>query len=801
MAVALILAGGAGERLWPVSTAQRAKQFVPLTGKMPLIQETFNRVKGLVDISKIYVLTTINQESLVRNMLYELNPDNIIVEPARRNTGPSLVLGAACIKRKLGLDEVVVVLPSDHFVSDDMKFQENLKRAFEFATVKKHIVTIGVKPDRPETEYGYISVGDELETDVFKGIKFHEKPSRQRAREYINNGGYLWNSGILVFQLRVFIEKLKKFSPELYQEYLAIKNAKDDNAIKDIFKQLPQISIDYALMEKLPSFAVILSRFEWDDLGTWRSLETIHTQDQLGNITVGNSEILDIANCVVYSEGISVAAIGVKDLVIAATQEGVLICPKNQLRDVKQIVERLKNRVKPNIFREYDIRGMADTELNPQVVIRIGRAFGRLMHAKGATRALIGGDIRLSTPVIRRHLIDGLTSVGIDVIDIGTVTTPLFYFGLHHLEVDGGIMITGSHNPKDFNGLKMALGKTTIYGDEIQKIRKMIDEEPIIEISKKGDVTNIDISEDYLNMLTNKIQLGTRKLKVVVDAGNGGAALYVVEFLQRLGVEVIPLFCEADGNFPNHHPDPVKRENLTYLIDWVQKYEADAGFAYDGDADRLGVIDEAGQIIWGDKLMILFWREILAKHPGETALVEVKCSQALIDEIVKLGGHPVFYKTGHSLIKAKMKEIKSLFAGEMSGHMFFADEFYGFDDAFYAAGRLLRILSNTNKKLSELLSDIPMYYSTDETRIDCPDKEKFEVIVKIRDEALKMYTVETIDGVRINYPEGWGLVRASNTQPVLVARCESKSSTGLQFITRDLKERIIRAGVKDFTWD
>ncbi|MBU7005210.1 phosphomannomutase/phosphoglucomutase [Phosphitispora fastidiosa] len=302
-------------------------------------------------------------------------------------------------------------------------------------------------------------------------------------------------------------------------------------------------------------------------------------------------------------------------------------------------------------------------------------------------------------------------------------------------------------------------------------------------------------------MLTDKIKLGPRRLKVVADAGNGGAALYIEQFLQSLGDEVIPLFCEADGSFPNHHPDPVRRENLTQLTEIVQKHNADVGIAYDGDADRLGVVDDQGRIIWGDRLMVLFWREILAKHPAETALVEVKCSQALVDEITRLGGKPVFCKTGHSLIKAKMNELKLLFAGEMSGHMFFADELYGFDDAFYATGRLLRIVSNTERKLSELVSDIPIYHSTDETRIDCPDNRKFKVIEEIRKGALKEYPAITIDGVRIIYPEGWGLVRASNTQPVLVARCESTSSEGLEFIARDLKERILRAGVMDFTWE
>jgi len=801
LTVALILAGGVGERLWPVSTAQRSKQFLPLTGNLPLIQETVNRVKGLAKLPNIFVITTREQLALSRETITELPDENIITEPARLNTGPALAYGAAYISGKTGLNEVIAVLPADHFVSDNEKFQQDLNKACMIAALKKEIVTIGVKPDRPETEYGYLSAGEQVGTAVFKGFRFEEKPSLNKAREYVAKGGYLWNTGIFVFRLKVFIEKLKTFSPELYQGYSDLRSAKDAEAIQDIYNRLPKISIDYSLMEKLPSFMIVSGSFGWDDLGTWRSLETIYPEDPQGNVNVGSAEFLDAANCVAYAEDMPVAAIGVKDLVIAVGKEGALICHKDRVKDVRQIVDRLKNRVNPDIFREYDIRGLAETELTPPVIFRIGQALGRLMQAKGFQRALVGGDIRLSTPVIRVNLVKGLTSVGISVVDIGTVTTPLFYFGLQQLDVDGGIMITGSHNPKEYNGLKLALGKTTICGSEIQKIRSLVEEGPSAAAAQKGEVTKFKISNDYLNMLTDKIKLGPRRLKVVADAGNGGAALYIEQFLQSLGVEVIPLFCEADGSFPNHHPDPVRRENLTQLIEMVQKHNADVGIAYDGDADRLGVVDDQGRIIWGDRLMVLFWREILAKHPAETALVEVKCSQALVDEITRLGGKPVFCKTGHSLIKAKMNELKLLFAGEMSGHMFFADEFYGFDDAFYATGRLLRILSHTERKLSELVSDIPIYHSTDETRIDCPDNRKFKVIEEIRKGALEEYPAITIDGVRIIYPEGWGLVRASNTQPVLVARCESTSSEGLEFITGDLRKRILRAGAMDFTWE
>lgn len=457
--------------------------------------------------------------------------------------------------------------------------------------------------------------------------------------------------------------------------------------------------------------------------------------------------------------------------------------------------------VNPAIFREYDIRGLAETELTSEIVMEIGQAYGTFLIQRNVDKAVIGGDVRLSTPRIREKLIEGILAVGVDVIDIGTVTTPMFYYSLYHCDASGGAMITGSHNPREFNGLKLAFGKSTIYGTDIQEIRKIIESGNILRSDRAGQLSYENVEKPYFDMLQSKITLGPKKLKVVADAGNGAASAFIEGFLESLGCEVTGLFCEPDGNFPNHHPDPVKRENLTRLIEEVVNTGADLGVAYDGDADRIGVVDDSGEVIWGDKLMILYWREILVKHPGETAIIEVKCSQALEDEIIKLGGKPFFYKTGHSLIKAKMKELKALFTGEMSGHMFFADEFFGFDDSFYATARLLRILSNTDKKMSELLQDVPVYFSTAETRIDCPDEAKFGVIESIKREALKDYDAETVDGIRIKYPDGWGLVRASNTQPVLVARCEAKTRERLAFITEDLKKRILNSGLQGFEWE
>ena len=456
--------------------------------------------------------------------------------------------------------------------------------------------------------------------------------------------------------------------------------------------------------------------------------------------------------------------------------------------------------VPSHIFREYDIRGNAEIDLTEPVVRAIGQAFGTGLRRKGAKTVSVGGDVRLSTERIRAALTEGLLSTGLDVLRLETVATPVLYWSIHHFAIDGGIMVTGSHNPKEMNGLKLAERERTLYGEEIQEIFRMILDEDFERSDSPGQVVDKEITPDYIQMLLSKISLGRRKLKIVTDSGNGTGGFTSTAFLEGLGCEVIPLFEEPDGNFPNHHPDPQKRENLAALMAAVIENGADAGIAFDGDADRLGVVDERGEMVWGDILMALFWREIMPRYPGSEAIVEVKCSQALVDEILRLGGRPLFWKSGHSLIKAKMKEIGAVFAGELSGHFFFADEYYGFDDGFYAAGRLLRILSNSTQTLSEMLSSVPVYYSTAEIRIPCPDGEKFSVVDEIRRKALEDHEAITVDGVRILYKGGWGLVRASNTQPVIVVRCEGKTPALRDAISRDVRARILAEGLPDFKW-
>lgn len=439
--------------------------------------------------------------------------------------------------------------------------------------------------------------------------------------------------------------------------------------------------------------------------------------------------------------------------------------------------------ISAGIFREYDVRGIYGKDLTLEAAELLGKGFGAYAKGKGVKKITLGRDVRLSSDALHDSIIKGLTEAGMEIIDVGVCPTPLLYFSIHHLKADGGVMITGSHNPPEFNGFKLAIGKETIYGDKIQEVRKIIENGKFEK--GKGTVSDYDIVQDYLNYLKNNFGgfiKSKRPLKIVVDCGNGTAGIAVPAILKSLGCDVTELFCDLDGNFPNHHPDPTIPKNLEALIRKVKEEKADFGAAYDGDADRIGVVDENGEIIWGDKLMIIFSRDILKKKPGATFISEVKSSQTMYDDIAKNGGKAIMWKTGHSLIKAKMKEAGALLAGEMSGHIFFADRYLGYDDAIYATCRLAEILAESNKKTSELLSDVPKTYSTPEIRIDCPDEKKFQIVEAAKERFRKEYKIIDVDGVRILFDDGWGLIRASNTQPVLVMRFEANSEKRLKEI-------------------
>ena len=447
------------------------------------------------------------------------------------------------------------------------------------------------------------------------------------------------------------------------------------------------------------------------------------------------------------------------------------------------------------LFREYDLRGIVGKELTESITEQVARAYCTYVKDRGVKTISVGRDGRLSSPGLHKALVRGLLAGGLNVVDIGICPSPLVYFSLFQLPIDGGIMITGSHNAAEYNGLKICIGKEAIHGEEIQALRAVM--ETGVFVSGAGTLSAHPIIPDYLAYLKKSFaHVNAKRLHVVIDCGNGVAALVAQQALELLGCRVTGLYCDLDGRFPNHHPDPTVLENLDDLIQAVKEHKADAGIGYDGDADRIGTIDEQGNVLWGDRLMVVYARDILAAKPGSTIISEVKSSQSLYDDIAKHGGRPIMWKTGHSLIKAKMKIEQAVLAGEMSGHMFFADRYFGYDDAIYASCRLVEILAKTPQPLSALVADLPKTSVTPEIRVDVSDTVKFTLVRQVQDRlALCLKTREplgpsksvlrdlvTIDGVRAIFDDGWGLIRASNTQPALVLRFEATSPERLAAI-------------------
>jgi len=449
------------------------------------------------------------------------------------------------------------------------------------------------------------------------------------------------------------------------------------------------------------------------------------------------------------------------------------------------------------IFRQYDIRGIVDKDLTTEAARGIGVAYAAYMAEHGvAGTIVVSRDNRPSGPMLRDALVDGLTSAGVDVIDAGVVPTPLNYWALHHLGVAGGIQITGSHNPPEYNGFKLSVGTGSMHGEEIQHLYSLT-QKPAPAAGRRGSVKSEEIIDRYIDDIVQRIGPLKRHIHAVYDCGNGAGALVAPKLFDRLGIEGRGLFCESDGTFPNHHPDPTVPENLEDLIDAVKKDGAELGIAFDGDADRIGVVDGDGTIVWGDRILILYARDVLERTGrGQPIIFDVKCSQALPAAVEQAGGKPVMWKTGHSLIKDKMKETKAPIAGEMSGHMFFTEGFYGHDDALYGAARLLRILADSGRTVKELLSDVPDFVSTPELRIEVPEEIKFELVDKAVKHFRSKYDVIDVDGVRVLFGDGWGLIRASNTQPVIVARYEALTADRLAAIRGEMEGWLREQGVR-----
>jgi len=432
------------------------------------------------------------------------------------------------------------------------------------------------------------------------------------------------------------------------------------------------------------------------------------------------------------------------------------------------------------VFREYDIRGIAGKQITEQFAYALAVAYVQLLPKGNSKPVVVARDVRLSGLQLQQAIIHGLRKHGVDVIDLGMVPTPMAYYAVYHLHAAGCIMVTASHNPAEYNGFKLMLGQESFHGTCLQKLKKMMLEGFAKPADKQGSLQYQDLSHVYTDFVIQDCKL-TRPLKVVIDAGNGPAGLVAAPVYRGLGCDVVELYCEPDGRFPNHHPDPTVESNMQDMAEKVREVGADLGIAFDGDGDRIGVVDEQGHIIWGDMLLLLFARELLLSHPGATIISEAKSSQLLYDDIQKRGGNALMGRTGHSLMKAKMKETGALLAGEMSGHFFFADRFFGFDDAVYAGARLMQLLAAQTLPISSLLNDLPVKVSTPEIRVACSDAEKFAIVAAATQYFSDAgYVMNTIDGMRLSHRDGWALLRASNTQPALVLRYEADDAESLQ---------------------
>ncbi|HHN64874.1 MAG TPA: phosphomannomutase/phosphoglucomutase [Nitrospirae bacterium] len=462
-----------------------------------------------------------------------------------------------------------------------------------------------------------------------------------------------------------------------------------------------------------------------------------------------------------------------------------------------------------SIFREYDIRGIVERELTEGFAYKLGRAFA--LYVKRQTphpvALSVGRDVRTSSDYLAKGLIDGMLTEGVHVYNLGVCPTPLQYFSLFVLDVQGGVMITGSHNPPEYNGFKLSLGKTTLHGDAIQEIKAILEGLDGSLKARKGEITDVDIIERYRSYMLERFSYldspEYRRLKVVVDPGNGTAGLVIPEILESIGCDVVRLYCEPDGRFPNHHPDPTVVENIQDLIERTLSTGADIGVGYDGDADRIGIVDSTGEIIWGDQIMIILSREILKRHRGATIIGDVKCSQTLFNDIIKNGGNPVMWKTGHSLVKDKMRKEGAILAGELSGHIFIADDYFGYDDALYTTLRIVEIMKTTGKSIKALLTGIPEMFSTPEIRLDCPETKKKAVVQRVlerfrtyhknSDSPYPVLEIQDIDGVRALFERGWALLRSSNTQPVVVMRVEAEDEESLSGYRRFMEDEFLKA--------
>jgi len=817
--VVVVMAGGVGTRFWPLSTSGKPKQFLKLFGDRSLLQSTYDRVASLVPPERTLILTNDCFRPMVREQLPAIPPQNVIGEPERRDTAAAVALAAFLCHGRYG-DPVMAVLPADHMIHPVREFHMALWSAARAAHRDDALYTFGIPPTYSATGYGYIELGEQVADDQgiihFTVASFKEKPDLETANAYLRKGNYLWNSGMFVWKTSTVLAEIEKHLPVHYR-LLRPFTAWDGSdrwaaELQRAFVQLPKISIDYGVMEKAAKVRVIVAPFAWSDVGGWLALEDFLEKDDLNNAFRGRLRVLDAGSNIVFcaDQDETIALLGVKDLILVRSGKRTLVANRERAEEVKQLVESFlandeiedvgsdrqeaengrewressmdgrSDRI--SCFKAYDIRGRVPEDLNEDLAYAIGRAYAALV---GPRRVAVGHDVRLSSPALSAAVIKGLTASGVDVCDIGLCGTEQVYFATFALNLDGGIMVTASHNPAEYNGMKLVREKAKpISGDSgLREIERLVASGGLTPEAPRaavpGKVQKMDIYDLYVDHLLQYIDPeALQPFKVVCNAGNGGAGLVIERLEKRLPLQFVKLYFEPDGRFPNGVPNPLLPENRRVTAEAVVREKADLGIAWDGDYDRCFLFDEKGTFIEGYYMVGLLARHLLAKHPGAKIIHDPRLTWNTIEVVQEAGGIPVQSKTGHAFIKERMRAEDAVYGGEMSAHHYFRDFAYC-DSGMIPWLIVLEIMSRTGKRLSELVGERMQRYPISgeiNRRVDDPA----EAIARIRARyAPQALAVDETDGVSVEF-ERWRFnLRMSNTEPVVRLNVESRGDAAL----------------------
>ncbi|AZK59355.1 Mannose-1-phosphate guanylyltransferase [Candidatus Desulforudis audaxviator] len=787
--MAVIMAGGVGTRFWPLSTEDRPKQFLQLFGERSLLQQTRDRLAAFVAPEHTLVLTNERFTYLVRAQLPEIPEANIIGEPARRDTAGAVTLAALLCRRRFG-DPAMIVLPADHVIQPVEEFQRVLASALEAARREKALYAFGIPPTHPATGYGYLERGEKVLDDGgvvhYRLLRFKEKPDAETARAYVDSGRFFWNSGIFVWTADTILEAVRKHLPGHLGvlEPLAALDGSDDwtTGLRRLFPLLPAVSIDYGVMEKAENVRAVAATFSWSDVGGWTALEPFLEKDTSNNACRGRVRSLKAGSNIVFCEDPeeTVSLIGVRDLIVVRAGKQTLVVPRQRAEELKELAEPKKRTV---CFKAYDIRGRVPDDLNEDIAYAVGQAYTALFRP---ARVVVGRDVRHSSPPLSRALIRGLTDSGVDVLDIGLCGTEQVYFATFDLGVDGGIMVTASHNPVDYNGMKLVRKEARpVSGDSgLREMEALLAGGDLAARLPKrarppGRVTRVEIMDRYVAHLLRYVDVSILKpYKVVCNAGNGGAGLVIDALEKHLPFRFSKYFFEPDGTFPNGVPNPLLPENRRVTSEAVLREGADIGIAWDGDFDRCFLFDEKGAFVEGYYIVGLLAGHQLALHPGAKIIHDPRLTWNTIEIVRQAGGIPVLNKTGHAFIKERMRAEDAVYGGEMSAHHYFRDFAYC-DSGMIPWLLVLEIMSRTGKPLSELVGErMRLFPISGEINRSVADPAAVLARVRARYEPEALNVDET-DGISLEF-ERWRFnLRLSNTEPVVRLNVETRGDEAL----------------------